>query len=62
MCRVKPHMIRLVLIAGLAANPVHAEDLKDLYFGEALYYAHQGYFFDALVRLDTEVKPYGEVD
>jgi tetratricopeptide (TPR) repeat protein len=33
-----------------------------LYFGEALYYAHQGNFFEALERLDTEVKQHREVD
>jgi hypothetical protein len=31
------------------------EELKDLYFGEALFYAFQGEWFDAIARLDTEV-------
>lgn len=62
MRRASSHMIRLALAAWLATNPVHADELKDLYFGEALYYAHQGYFFEALERLDTEVKQYNEVD
>ena len=62
MRRNSLHMIRLALIAWLASFPVHADELKDLYFGEALYYAHQGQFFEALERLDTEVKQYSEVD
>ena len=32
-----------------------ADDLRDLYFGEALYYANQGYYFEALERLDAEL-------
>jgi len=35
-------------------------ELKDLYFGEALYHAYQGEWFDAVSRLDTEIiKHYG---
>jgi tetratricopeptide (TPR) repeat protein len=37
-------------------------DLKDLYFGEALFYAHQGEYFDAISRLDTELAQYYELD
>ncbi len=37
-------------------------DLKDLYFGEALYHAYQGQFFDALQRLDTELAMYHGLD
>jgi tetratricopeptide (TPR) repeat protein len=36
--------------------------LRDLYFGEALYHAFQGQFFDALQRLDTEVGMYRGLD
>ena len=43
----------LLLSAGLATSPSHSEELKDLYFGEALYYAHQGYYFEALERLEA---------
>lgn len=52
----------LLLSAGLATSPSHSETLKDLYFGEALYYAHQGLYFEALERLDTEVKQHDAVD
>src|SRR5438093_10260410 len=37
-------------------------DLRDLYFGEALYHAWQGQYFDALQRLDTEVAMYRGLD
>jgi predicted negative regulator of RcsB-dependent stress response len=37
-------------------------DLRDLYFGEALYHAYQGQFFDALQRLDTELAQYRALD
>ena len=36
--------------------------LKDLYFGEALYYAFQGDWFDAISRLDTELMQYYGLD
>jgi tetratricopeptide (TPR) repeat protein len=54
--------IGLLLCIFLAPSPSRSEDLKDLYFGEALYYAHQGYFFEALERLDSEVKQHSELD
>ena len=53
--------VRLRLIALCAsllstASAMSADDsLKDLYFGEALFYAHQGYYFEALERLDAEL-------
>jgi tetratricopeptide (TPR) repeat protein len=52
----------LLLFACLATSPSHSEALKDLYFGEALYYAHQGYYFEALERLDTEVDQHAGLD
>jgi tetratricopeptide (TPR) repeat protein len=54
--------IGLLLVASLATSPLHSEELKDLYFGEALYYAHQGYYFEALQRLDTEVAQHSGLD
>jgi predicted negative regulator of RcsB-dependent stress response len=33
-----------------------------MYFGEALYYAHQGQYFEALERLDAEVRQHQGVD
>ncbi|MGI9272120.1 MAG: tetratricopeptide repeat protein [Woeseiaceae bacterium] len=52
----------LLLFACVASSPAHSDELKDLYFGEALYYAHQGQFFEALERLDTEVKQHTGID
>jgi tetratricopeptide (TPR) repeat protein len=46
----------------MAARPAMGIDLKDLYFGEALYHAYQGQFFDALQRLDTELAMYHGLD
>jgi tetratricopeptide (TPR) repeat protein len=54
--------IGLLLIASLATSPIRSEELKDLYFGEALYYAHQGYYFEALERLDAEVSQHAALD
>jgi hypothetical protein len=39
-----------------------AADLRDLYFGEALYEAYQGQYFDALERLDAELAQHQRVD
>ncbi|HXJ12355.1 MAG TPA: tetratricopeptide repeat protein [Candidatus Limnocylindrales bacterium] len=36
--------------------------MKDPYFGEALYHAYQGQYFDALQRLDTELAQYHVLD
>jgi tetratricopeptide (TPR) repeat protein len=46
----------------LAARPAVSADLKDLYFGEAIYHALQGRFFDALQRLDTELAMHHGLD
>jgi tetratricopeptide (TPR) repeat protein len=55
-------LIGLGLALGLAARPATGGDLRDLYFGEALYHAWQGQYFDALQRLDTEVAMYRGLD
>lgn len=59
----------LGLLLGLLLNgPASAADnpkrspLKDLYFGEALYDAYQGDYFDAIARLDTELGQYHGLD
>ena len=38
------------------------KELKDLHFGEALYYAFQGDWFGAIARLDTELMQHHGVD
>lgn len=55
------------VVLALATHAVSAAEsnqteLKDPYFGEALYYAYQGDYFDAIARLDTELKQYYGVD
>ena len=54
--------IGLLLAISLASTVAHGDELSDLYFGEALYYAHQGHYFEALERLDTEVTQHTELD
>src|ERR1700676_397957 len=49
-------------LAAVAARPSMAADLRDLYFGEALYQANQGQYFDALERLDAELAQHHRVD
>src|SRR5215472_9886436 len=53
--RTTRRLIGLALALGLVVRPAAGGDLRDLYFGEALYHAYQGQYFDALQRLDTEL-------
>jgi tetratricopeptide (TPR) repeat protein len=50
------------LAMSLVARPSLGSDLRDLYFGEALYQSYQGHYFDALQRLDTELGQYHGLD
>ena len=49
-------------VASSFAAAAPAGELKDLYFGEALYYARQGDYFDAIARLDAELGQYYNLD
>src|SRR3989454_2689468 len=60
--RATRQLIGLGLALGLAAHPATGGDVRDLYFGEALYHAYQGHYFDALQRLDTELAQYHVLD
>jgi len=55
-----------VLLCALSALlPVPSAgggELRDLHFGEALFHANQGRFFDALERLDVEIAQHYGVD
>jgi len=44
------------------ASTTAPKELKDLYFGEALYHAFQGEWFDAIARLDTELGQFHGLD
>lgn len=50
------------LAALLAAGSSAGGDLRDLYFGEALYRAYQGQYFEALERLDAELAQHHGLD
>jgi tetratricopeptide (TPR) repeat protein len=52
----------LLLSASLTSAIATGEERQDLYFGEALYHAYQGQYFEALARLDAEVKQHDDVD
>ena len=53
----------LIFTASSASAGTSApKALKDLYFGEALYYAFQGDWFDAICRLDTELTQHHGLD
>jgi tetratricopeptide (TPR) repeat protein len=60
--RARHQLLGLGLALWLAVQPAAGDDLKDLHFGEALYHAYQGRFFDALQRLDTELAQHHGLD
>lgn len=49
-------------LSTYAASGLNDVELRDLYFGEILYYAYQDLHFDALSRLDNELTQYYELD
>jgi tetratricopeptide (TPR) repeat protein len=55
-------IILVLSFSNAEAGTSVSSDLKDLYFGEALYHAYQGEWFDAISRLDTEIPGYYRVD
>jgi tetratricopeptide (TPR) repeat protein len=62
MDRAPHRWLALGVAALLAANPCASAEQRDLYYGEALFEADQGQFFDALVRLDTELAQHYGLD
>ncbi|HSM29629.1 MAG TPA: hypothetical protein VK854_02935 [Woeseiaceae bacterium] len=48
--------------SSASGGTLSPKELKDLYFGEALYHAFQGDWFDAISRLDTELMQHYRVD
>ena len=60
-------IVGLGLASALAAGAcggkdLAGKDLRDLYFGEALYDANQGHYFEALGRLDAELALHNGLD
>jgi hypothetical protein len=49
-------------VSSAVAGTSAPKELKDLYFGEALYDAFQGDWFDAISRLDTELAQHYGLD
>jgi hypothetical protein len=49
-------------VSSATAGTSAPKELKDLYFGEALYDAFQGDWFDAISRLDTELAQHYGLD
>ena len=62
MKRASHRLMGLGLVLGLAVPPAVCADLRDPYFGDALYHFYQGQYFDALLRLDTELAQYHGLD
>src|SRR5256885_1066130 len=60
--RATRRLIGLGLALVLAARPAFGSDVKDVFFGEALYHAYQGQYFEAVQRLDTELAQYHRLD
>ena len=62
MLRANRPLLGLGLAVGLTARPAVCAELRDLYFGEALYHAYQGQYFDAIQRLDAELAQHHGLD
>jgi len=61
MIRAASALVAFSFVISFSADA--AEDgLSDLYFGEALFYANQSQFFEALERLDAELGQYYGLD
>ncbi len=54
--------VAIAVAALLPASSATSGGLRDLYFGEALYYAYQEHYFEALERLDAEIAQHYGVD
>jgi hypothetical protein len=54
--------IAFTVAALLSAGSAFGMEPRDLYLGEALYYANQQHYFEALQRLDSEIAQYHRVD
>lgn len=62
---VRRYLALLVVCAGAgawAATEPAKGNARDLYLGEAFFYAHQGEYFDAISRLDVELSQFYRLD
>lgn len=56
-------LLGLLIVTGArAADSSEPQAARDLFLGEAFYYAEQGLYFDAISRLDAELEQYYRVD
>ena len=63
MFRSRRWQIGLLICVVLSARDALADPKpRDLYFSEALYYAQQGLYFEALARLDVELAQHKGLD
>jgi len=64
--RAKPSFVWIALGIGAAASAGAPADesaqARDGYFGESIYYALQGHYFEALERLDAELGQHRAID
>lgn len=60
--RARHAILGLGAVLGLAAPPAIGAELRDLHFGDALYHAYRGEYFEAIARLDTELALYHGLD
>ena len=62
MSPISPIGFAFMVAMCVTAAPSASSETKDLYFGEALYHAHQEHWFEALQRLDSEIAQHYRVD
>jgi len=62
MAFVASHCVSFAAVALLSASAASAMESRDLYLGEAVYYANQRHYFEALERLDSEISQYHRTD
>jgi hypothetical protein len=60
--RLARSVLLLALSAALPLQSARAVTVEDPFFGEALFHAYQGHYFEALERLDSELAQHYGVD
>jgi hypothetical protein len=62
MARARAFVLGSLAMLSCSLVAASGQGLRDLYFGEALYHANQGAYFDAISRLDVELGQYHNLD